>query len=1122
MVQYDEQMKNQYTYTSSDLVNFLGCHHATFLDIKSLTDKKLSQYLKTSKSNDSIKHLSQKKAFKYKNSYLQKLKSTGKTITQIPIDLSLKKRNDLTIEAIEAGKEMIYHAVLLKKPWCATVDFLIKTQEPSSLGNYSYEAHNIKLGHVAKPEYILQLCTASYLLEEQQAQQPKYMHLTLGDGQLQSFKTSDFFHYYLYSKNRFEDHVQNLPTVSDPEPCQHCDLCVWKEHCLQQWEKNNHLKLVANIQRSQIKKLHKANIYTVEQLSATTQNHGLNPDTFTRLQSQAKLQTYKAQTNKDKYEIIPYGEGKGLERIPLPNEGDLFFDIEGDPFYPKALEYLLGLYVYKDDSFKTFWGHSHKEEKESFLKFMAFLENHFKKYPNAYLYHYNHYETTALKRLACRYAACEEQLDNLLRGQKFIDLYLVVCEGIRTSQPGYSLKDLEVFFMKKRDNSVTTAIDSILTYHQWQELREDKLLKDIADYNKQDCISIYLLRDWLLNLKTNHSPVKDPIGEEIQAERERKDWEIRYEEYQEALNIHKNPSEKNKHTSYLLEFHNRENKPQWWSLFDRQDKFENELIEDPECIGGLQQIDDPYKEKHRSASIYKFPPQDYKLKKGNDVVNTSDIQSKGFIIDLDDNNCTVTIQYKGNFPTRLSIGPSGPMNIKIKTLRDAIYRYADQVIRKKDHHHIATKLLTHAIPKIKGKTEGQPIVSSTDLQTDILKAVTNLDHSYLFIQGPPGTGKTYTSSYIIVDLIKKGKKVGIASNSHKAIHNLLRSIEKAAIEKGVRFRGIKKATNNKEESYFKNSDFIDNETNTRNISMGYDLYAGTAWLFSHLYFDNSLDYLFIDEAGQVSIANVVAMAGCCKNLILVGDQMQLGQPIQGTHPGKAGLSVLEFLLGENATVPKERGVLLDKTYRCGPKICQFISDAFYDGRLTAHKNTLQQKLDLRSSSLPNEGIVMLEVHHENCRQKSEEEGQIIKDKYNELLGQTFYDKNGQRISITQDDILVISPYNVQVNYLSSLLPEGAKVGTIDKFQGQEAPIVLISMVTSSVEDLPRHIEFLYSRNRLNVAISRAQCLAVIVINPKLLEAPCKNIQQMKLVNTFCLLNDYAVKYKHQNTFIQIK
>lgn len=1108
VARYDEKNKNQRIYTSSDLVNFLGCYHATFLNLKSLTDKKLSEYLKSSESNDSIKHLLQKKAFKYKNSCLQKFKTVFKNITQIPTHLSLEKRNELTIEAMKAGKDMIYQAVLLDKPWSATVDFLVKSQElSSSLGSYSYEAHDIKLGHVAKPEYILQICTVSYLLEQQQNKRPEYMYLTLSHGKSEYFKTSDFFHYYLYNKKRFENHIKNLPNVSEPEPCQHCKLCVWKEHCTQHWEQNNHLKLIANIQRSQIKKLNKANIYTVEQLSTTTQNHGLNPDTFERLQSQAKLQTYKAKTNKDKYEIIPYQEGKGLERIPTPTEGDLFFDIEGDPFYPNGLEYLLGVCTYKKGSFKSFWGHCHEEEKESFLKFMAFLEKHFEKYPDAYLYHYNHYETTALKRLTCRYAACEEQLDNLLRKQKFIDLYLVIRESVRTSQPGYSLKDLEVFYTKKRDDSVTTAIESIFVYHQWQELREDKLLQEIADYNEADCISTYQLRDWLLSLKAESSSTPSRLQNTLLI-KEPKKWEIEYLLCQSNLN--KNPSEKNKHVSDLLEFHNRENKPQWWSLFDRQDKFENELIEDPECIGGLREIDNPQEEKHPFIFTYKFPPQDYKLKKGSRIVNTYDIESQGRIFELDDNNCIVTIKHSGCFPACLSIGPSGP--IDSRPIRSAIYRYADQVITGGDRCHVATQLLTHAMPKIKGKKEGQFIASSANLQADILKAVVNLNHSYLFIQGPPGTGKTYTSSQIIVDLISRGKRIGITSNSHKAIHNLLRYIDKMAIEKNISFRGIKKATIGREDTYFKDSSFIDNETNTQNIPMVYDLYAGTAWLFSHLYFDNSLDYLFIDEAGQVSIANVVAMAGSCKNLILVGDQMQLGQPIQGVHPGQSGLSVLEFLLGENATVPKERGFLLDKTYRCSPKICQFISDAFYDGRLTTHESTSQRKLDLKSSNLPNEGIVMFEFHHKNCRQKSEEEGQIIKEKYNELLGQTFYDKNGQRRSITQNEILVISPYNVQVNYLTSLLPKGARVGTIDKFQGQEAPVVLISMVTSSAEDLPRHIEFLYSSNRLNVAISRAQCLAVIVINPRLLEIPCQKVQQMKLVNVFCRLSNYAIKH----------
>jgi len=293
------------------------------------------------------------------------------------------------------------------------------------------------------------------------------------------------------------------------------------------------------------------------------------------------------------------------------------------------------------------------------------------------------------------------------------------------------------------------------------------------------------------------------------------------------------------------------------------------------------------------------------------------------------------------------------------------------------------------------------------------------------------------------------------------------------------------------------------------MNLGADLFAGTAWTFASPHFDGQLDYLFIDEAGQVATANVVAMATATKNLILVGDQMQLGQPIQGTHPGEAGLSVLEFLLGDHSTIPAERGIFLGQTRRMRPSICQFISDAFYDGRLTAHESTAERGLNLQGVDLPNEGIVMIPAAHEGCSQKSVEEGEIIKAKYNDLLGQEFTDRDGTSRLITEDDILVVTPYNVQVNYLRSILPDNAKVGTVDKFQGQEAPIVLISMVTSSAEDLPRNIEFLYSKNRLNVAVSRAQCLAVVVANPKLLEIPCGTVEQMKLVNTFCWLDEYA-------------
>lgn len=764
----------------------------------------------------------------------------------------------------------------------------------------------------------------------------------------------------------------------------------------------------------------------------------------------------------------------------------------------------------KQGIFKTFWAHNQREEKETFKRFMTFLDEHLQQHPKAHIYHYNHYETTALKRLACRHAVCEEQLDSLLRGEKFIDLYVVARESLRTSEPDYSIKNLETFYMGKRKGAVASAQDSIVVYNEWRETKDDDLLQEIANYNEEDCISTHLLHKWLIKLKPSDVPWFEKTKTDEQEQPMRKDWEVEYEDYQKRLHATDDDAPAlNQRMSHLLEFHNREAKPKWWSAFDRKNKFEEELLDDTECLAGLQLVGSPEPEKRSLVYTYQFPPQDYKLKSGSQAIDVAAMKSSGTIVEIDDEACTIKIKQgikKDPLPKKFSIGPSGPLSTDI--VRKAIYRFVNRLLENPNSSHAAIELLEKNIPRIQGKKQGDCIITSSDLQEEALKVIAALDHSYLFIQGPPGTGKTFTTSHIIVELIKRGKKIGITSNSHKVIHNLLEKIENVALEKEVSFRGIKKSSGRDNESVFKGS-LIESEIKTEKMDLQAALFAGTVWTFASEHFDNQLDCLFIEEAGQVATANVLAMANSTKNIILVGDQMQLGQPTQGTHPGDAGLSVLEFLLGNKSTIPPERGIFLSKTYRMRKSICQFTSEAFYDGRLTTDEITAKRQLDLQNTSLPNEGIVMLPITHQGCSQKSVEEGQRLKEHYHTLLGQSFTDKDGTTRSITEKDILVVTPYNVQVNYLHSLLPRGAKIGTIDKFQGQEAPIVLVSMVTSSAQDLPRNIEFLYSKNRLNVAISRAQCLAVVIANPNLLEISCKTIEQMKLVNTFCWLDAYA-------------
>jgi uncharacterized protein len=456
--------------------------------------------------------------------------------------------------------------------------------------------------------------------------------------------------------------------------------------------------------------------------------------------------------------------------------------------------------------------------------------------------------------------------------------------------------------------------------------------------------------------------------------------------------------------------------------------------------------------------------------------------------------------------------PEGPVGDKI--LRAAIHRYAEDVARGGVRYPAVTSILRQDRPQFMGRPPNQAVVpEGMDATIGMVEALRVLDDSYLLVQGPPGAGKTYSSAQAIVALLAAGKRIGVASNSHKAINNLLKEVEAMAAARGLHCRGMKKSS--RDDQVLGTGGWIEDVIggNGSGVLAHHRLAAGTAWLFAREELDQAFDYLFIDEAGQVSLANVVAMGMAARNIVLVGDQMQLSQPIKGTHPGGSGQSALEHLLEGHATVPADQGVFLPITRRMHPDLCRFISEAMYDGRLEAEPSTANQRVEVDMARDPEAlapaGLRFVEVEHAGCAQRSEEEAARLDVTYQALLGGHWTDRDGRRHCIGVDDILVVSPYNMQVELLKRVLPEGARVGTVDKFQGQEAAVVLVSMATSSGDDLPRNIEFLYSRNRLNVAVSRARCLAIVYANPRLLEIPCSTTRQMEIVNTFCNARRYS-------------
>jgi uncharacterized protein len=999
------------------------------------------------------------------------------------------------------------------------------------LGAFSYEVLDTKLASSAKAKFAVQLAFYSDLLAEAQGAPPDAMHVILGDASEASLRVADYDHYVGQARDRFLEFVETRPPTR-PERVAGCDTCAWRDLCTAQWDEEDHLNRVAGIRRDQIHKLNGAGITTLAQLATSPESivPRMLPDTVRKLAAQASLQLARRTTGKPDYELLPIEAARGFHRMPKPNPGDLFFDMEGDPYEEGGLEYLFGVQYHDGDGpqFKAFWAHDREAERRAFEQFIDFVVERLARHPDLHVYHYSHYEPSALKDLMTLHGTREAQLDNLLRAEKFVDLYKVVREAIRTSESGLSIKDLEVFYMPPREGVIQDAGGSIVHYEAWKQTRDQAELDLIEDYNADDCRSTQLLRDWLLGLRPPKVPwfevVRDEDEAKAQAKSERVEQiEAKLADYRANLltGVPDEPTARSADQQArvlvmaLLDFHRRAAKPEYWALFARRDMTDEELVEDVECLGMLERTDTPPQRIARSQIYeYSFPEQETKLRAGKDVVRCDTATGLGTIQSLDETALRVTLKISNTreAPARLSVGPGGPINTD--ALRDAVWRVADAVIAGGESRFRAGRaFLRRHPPRLRGRESGMPLLDGKDrLEVEALRAVEALDESYLFIQGPPGAGKTTIGSRLIVDLMRAGKRVGVTSNSHKVIHNLLDAVEKRAAQSQLAFKGVKKSSSTDIDSTYESDHVRSVGTNQDAIASEAQLLAGTAWLFADPSLEGRIDYLFVDEAGQVSLANLLAVATSARNVVLLGDHMQLGQPIQGKHPEQSGLSALEYLLDGRATVPADCGIFLPTSYRMHRDVCRFISEAVYDGRLQPDPANQRRRLVLDERAHPAlrpTGIRFQPVAHAGRKQRCIEEAETIRDIVASLTGQRWIDKDGPDKPITLDEILVVAPYNAQVNLLREVLPAGTRIGTIDKFQGQEAAVVLVSMTSSSGADLPRNIEFLYDKNRLNVAVSRAKCLAVVLASPALLHVDCGTPGQMALVNTLCWLRDYA-------------
>jgi predicted RecB family nuclease len=1124
-------------FSATDIANFLACHHLLTLDLAEEAGEIQKPFF-----YDPGVELLRELGLQHEHAYLRHLTDTlGLQVVHIPTDVSWADAVSRTIDAIHSGADVVYQATFQDGVWRGRADFLIRVDRPSALGAFAYEVVETKLARSAKVRAILQLCFYSELLAKIQGIEPAWMHVVLGGSTTpERFLVSHYAAYFRKVRRDFEEATKN-PASTYPEPVDLCNVCSWFPLCDQRRRDDDHLSLVAGITRIQRKELGSRGMDSVARLGNLAlplfpKINRISDAALLRVREQARLQVQGRQKGELVHELLePVEEGKGLAALPLPSSGDIFLDFEAVPYaFDTGLEYLIGWATAPDEpgadpGYASLWSFEPSAERKAFERFIATVMERTKRYPDLHIYHYAPYEQTAIKRLAGRHGVCVDEVDQLLRGSVFVDLYRIVRQSLRASVESYSIKKIEALYAFARNVSPRNAVaalqtfEAVLTLGNGQEATQE-ILQTIEAYNRDDCFSALRLSDWLEDqrhkLETNKGQaLPRPTLVSGQPSENLADQLSRVRLVMDRL-LEGLPADQTTWTNeeygrwllaQMLEWHRREEKSAWWEYFRLCELSDAELLEDKTALGGLSYLGVAGQEKRSVIHRYSFPPQDHAIDRANDVHEPRTKKSAGEIVAIDEVNRTIDIK-RGAYsivPHPTALVPNDVVGSDV--LRASLLRLGSWVAENGIDGEGAFRAERDLLLRRHPQSLARPVERVIDDNGQLTEAAKNLVLSLpqealvLPVQGPPGSGKTFTGARMILELVRSGRRVGIMAASHKVISLLLSKVCAAARERGVSLRAIQKVNGSDGCDDPMVEQVKDNQEVLDALTSGEaQVAAGTAWLWAREEMASSVDVLFIDEAGQMSLANVLAASQAAISSVMLGDPQQLDQPQKGIHPPGADGSAFDHLLQGHATISSEQGLFLAETYRLHPDICRFTSELFYENRLVSHPENANQRLTTEGA-LDGTGLRFAPVEHSGNQSESAEEIERISNFIDDLLstGSTWTDKHGVTCPLTLEDILVVAPYNAQVSALRQKLPPGARIGTVDKFQGQEAPIVFYSMTTSTPGDAPRGMEFLYSLNRLNVAVSRALCVAVIVASPALFQVECKTPRHIELANAFC-------------------
>ncbi|MFQ6171721.1 TM0106 family RecB-like putative nuclease [Oryzobacter sp. R7] len=1107
-----------------------------------------------------------------------------------------------TVAALTGDAEVVYQATFFDGGFVGHADFLERTPE-------GWLVSDTKLARRESVPALLQIAAYAAMLRDSGVPAASVARLVVGSGDIRDFALDDILPVYLARRRRLdtllaEHHGAAAAAVwGDPRwlACGRCEVCE------PEVEAARDLLLVAGVRAPTRRRLREAGVLTIDDLAVRTEPvPDVRASTLERIRQQARLQLEQEADPGGgvRYEVT---DADPLRRMPPPSPGDVFFDFEGDPLWSEpgsatwGLEYLFGcLTVDRAGSgsagaepagplghegvvpgpdgteFTPFWAHDRAEERRALVAFIGWLTERRRRWPDLHVYHYAAYETAALLRLAARHGVCEDEVDQLLRDGVFVDLYGVVRSAVRVSQRSYSIKKLEPLYMGAREAAVTNAADSIVVYHQviaatiaGREEEQGALLREIRDYNLDDCVSTWLLRDWLLDRGAEHRPGEGavtPVTElaEPQTPSDQRLGLMRLEallrDRLDGVRPHERTPEQQAVAlvaSSVL-FHAREDKPVWQAHFERLRTPVRDwrsadgvfVIDGGEVVTGWHKPPGA-RSSRRVVRVDGEPLRSIPLGPGSEVSTVYSDPAPDGITTLPGHCNACSTSGVRVLEALDTVGPNGRLHqvllveellprgccehdvlpvalvpsrvLSTRPIDDALAEVAQAVVDADGllPHTAGIDLLLRRPPRQVGggslPAVGPGPTRHVDAVTD---ALLSSDSSYLAVQGPPGTGKTYVASHVIARLVlEHGWRVGVTSQGHKAIENVLRAVVAA----GVPAAQVGKATRDPEGATWtvlgKADDLRGFTGPLAAAGLGY-VVGGTAWDLTSAkrIGRGELDLVVADEAGQFSLAKTLACSVAGSRLLLLGDPQQLPQVSQGTHPDPVDASALGWLIGDEAVLPADLGYFLETTWRMHPALTEVVSRLSYAGRLRSEERvTAARSLDGVDPGLH----VRLVDHHDNSTW-SPEEADAVLGLVLDLLGRTWHDpseKGGDGLHVGSRplgpaDILVITPYNGQVGRIRRTLDDAGladvAVGTVDKFQGQEAPVAILSMAASSHSDVSRGMGFLLDRHRLNVAVSRGKHAAFVVRSEVLTDFAPRTTDELLALGAFLGLCEQAV------------